>query len=203
MYFFLVAYSILGAGIKFIDAAFDEKTFSKKIAMILAPMLGILWAYTMLIDSVSATILLAVVVGVLITGKIDNYAHLIGMLIIFSILFLLRIEFLIVPLIFLSASAILDEVGNDYVDGEEEKDNLNKAKLTDKFLIYFFGHRWVMKIAIIYLVLLGVVPLFFFIAMALFDYSYLLIGSYTKLKQGIMNTTLTQKAIAKIGCIFK
>jgi hypothetical protein len=203
MYFFLVAYSILGAGIKFIDAAFDEKTFSKKIAMILAPLLGILWAYTMLIDSVSATILLAVVVGVLITGKIDNYAHLIGMLIIFSILFLLRIEFLIVPLIFLSASAILDEIGNDYVDGEEEKDNLNKGKLTDKFLIYFFGHRWVMKIAIIYLVLLGVVPLFFFIAMALFDYSYLLIGSYTKLKQGIMNTTLTQRAIAKIGCIFK
>ncbi|KYK23412.1 hypothetical protein AYK21_02665 [Thermoplasmatales archaeon SG8-52-2] len=201
MYFFLVAYSILGAGIKYIDAAFDDKIFNKTIAMILAPLLGILWAYTMLIDSVSATILLAVVVGVLITGKIDNYAHLIGMLIIFAILFLLRIEFLIIPVIFLSASAILDEVGNDYIDGEKE--NLNKEKLRDKFLIYFFGHRWVMKIAIIYLVLLGVVPLFFFIAMTLFDYSYVLIGSYTKLKQGIMNTTLTQRAIAKIGCIFK
>ena len=203
MYFFLVAYSILGAGIKYIDAAFDDKTFSKKIAMILAPMLGILWAYTMLIDSVSATILLAVVVGVFITGKIDNYAHLIGMLVIFAILFALRIEFLIVPLFFLSASAILDEIGNDYVDGEKEKDNLTRERISDKFLIYFFGHRWVMKIAIIYLVLLGVVPLFFFIAMALFDYSYVLIGSYTKLKQGIMNTTLTQRAIAKIGCIFK
>jgi hypothetical protein len=201
MYFFLVAYSILGAGIKYIDAAFDEKTFSKTIAMILAPILGILWAYTMLIDSVSATILLAVVVGVLITGKIDNYAHLIGMLIIFAILFLLRIEFLIIPLFFLSASAILDEIGNDYIDSERK--NLNKEKITDKFLIYFFGHRWVMKIAIIYLVFMGVVPFFFFIAMALFDYAYVFVGSYTSLKQGIMNATLTQRAIAKIGCIFK
>ena len=201
MYFFLVAYSILGAGIKYIDAAFDDKIFNKSIAMILAPLLGILWAYTMLIDSVSATILLAVVVGVLITGKIDNYAHLIGMLIIFAILFVLRIEFLIIPVIFLSASAILDEVGNDYIDGGKE--NLNKEKLRDKFLIYFFGHRWVMKIAIIYLIFMGIIPFYFFIAMALFDYSYVFVGSYTKLKQGIINTTFTQRAIAKIGCIFK
>jgi hypothetical protein len=39
--------------------------------------------------------------------------------------------------------------------------------------------------------------------MALFDYAYVFIGSYTSLKQGIINTTLTQRAIAKIGCIFK
>jgi hypothetical protein len=201
MYFFLVAYSILGAGIKYIDAAFDEKTFSKKIAYILAPLLGILWAYTMLIDSVSATILLAVVLGVLIKGKIDNYAHLTGMLIIFAILFMLRIEFLFIPLIFLSTSAVLDEIGNDYIDSEKE--NLNKEKLSSKFLIFFFGHRWIMKIAIIYLIFMGVIPFFFFIAMALFDYAYVFTGAYTSLKQGIINTTLTQRAIAKIGCIFK
>ena len=60
MYFFLLAYPILGAGIKYIDDAFDENKFNKKIALVIAPILGILWAYTMLIDGVSATILLAV-----------------------------------------------------------------------------------------------------------------------------------------------
>ena len=68
MYFFLLSYPVLGAGLKYIDDAFDEKIFSKKYALILAPLLAILWAYTMYIDSFSATILLAILVysGVII-----------------------------------------------------------------------------------------------------------------------------------------
>ena len=34
MYFFLVAFAILGAGLKYIDDAFDEKIFNKKIAYV-------------------------------------------------------------------------------------------------------------------------------------------------------------------------
>ena len=52
MYFFLLSYSILGGGIKYIDDAFDEKIFSKKIALTIAPLLGVLWAYTMIINPV-------------------------------------------------------------------------------------------------------------------------------------------------------
>ena len=85
MYFFLLSYPILGAGIKYIDDAFDEETFNKKIAIAIAPILGMLWAYTMLIDQVSATILLAILCAVIIKGKIDNYAYLVGLLVILMI----------------------------------------------------------------------------------------------------------------------
>jgi hypothetical protein len=70
MYFFLLSYSILGAGIKYIDSAFDEKIFNKKLAMILAPFLGGLWAYTMFINPFSATILLFILL-ILFKKKID------------------------------------------------------------------------------------------------------------------------------------
>ena len=181
MYFFLLSYPLLGAGIKYIDAAYDEKTFNKKLALILAPVLGILWAYTMLIDPVSATILLAVLYGVLFKGKIDNYAHLAGLIVIMVIVFLAGVELLIIPLIILALSALFDEVGNDLVDKKREK--LDKNKLHHKFVICFFDHRWLLKISILGIALLGVIPIYFFLAMLLFDYAYLAVRWYSQAKQ--------------------
>ena len=175
MYFFLLSYPILGAGIKFIDEAFDEKTFSKKIALILAPILGVLWAYTMLIDAVSATILLAILCAVFFKGKIDNYAHLAGLLVILGIIFLAGVEFLILPLIVLALSALLDEVGNDYID---KKKYLSSNRFYKKFAGYFFDQRWLTKVAILGIAIIGVFPLYFFLAMVLFDGAYLIVRSY-------------------------
>ena len=200
MYFFLFAYSILGAGIKYIDDAFDKHTFKKNWALAITPFLSILGAYAMIIDPVSATILLAVLFGVLLKGKIDNIAFIIGFILVMIPVILAGVEFLILPLVLLAASAILDEVGNDFIDGK--KIDLNLERFSHKFVIYFFGHRWIMKIAILYLVLINIIPFYFFIAMTLFDYAYVLMDHYTQIKQGIMDTTLTKRAIVKIGLIF-
>jgi len=181
-YFFLLSFTILGAGIKYIDAAYDDKVFSKKIALIIAPVLGILWAYTMVISPVSATILLAILLGVFLKGKIDNYAHLAGFLIILAIIFILGVQLMIVPLILLAAAALLDEVGNDLID--KYKGRLNKNSYLHKFVAKFFDHRWVMKIAILWLVLMSVIPILFFLAMVLFDYSYLGVRLYSQFRQG-------------------
>jgi len=121
MYFFFLAYFLLGGGIKYIDAAFDDKVFKKRNAIIIAPFLGILWSYTMLINEISASILLAVLIAVLIKGKIDNMAHLIGLItiIIFGIFIILFIDgngFMLLPLIFLTSAGIIDEVGNDIIE---------------------------------------------------------------------------------------
>ena len=178
MLFFLLSYPILGAGIKFIDAAYDDKTFSKKAALVLAPFLGLLWAYAMMISPVSATILLAIVCGVVLKGKIDNYAHLIGLLVIIGIVILARVELLIIPLIFLSLSALLDEVGNDLVD--KNKKHLNEDFFVHKFVISFFDQRWFMKVAILCIALIGIIPLYFFFAMLFFDGAYLMMRWYSK-----------------------
>ena len=180
MLFFLLSYPILGAGIKYIDDAFDEKKFNKNVALIIAPLLGILWAYTMLIDKFSATILLAIICGVLFKGKIDNLAHFAGLSSIMAIVVLTGIEIMIIPLIFLGTFAILDEVGNDVID--YNKKYLKKRKTINRLLIYFFDQRWLLKIAILGLVFLGMMPLYFFIAILLFDGAYLIMRYYSKTK---------------------
>ena len=181
IYLFLLYFGILGAGIKYIDSAYDDKIFSKKIALVLAPLLGALWAYTMLINPVAATILLAVVIGVLFKGKIDNVAHLAGLLVIFAIIFFAGVQLMIVPLVFLGIAALLDEVGNDFVDKRKSKLNMNQ--FSHRFVVSFFDQRWVLKVAILVLSLVGVIPLVFFLAMVSFDYSYIGVRVYSKLKQ--------------------
>lgn len=201
MYFFFLAYSILGAGIKYIDDAFDKNTFRKNWALAITPFLSLLGVYAMIIDPVSATILLAILFGVLLKGKIDNIAFVIGFILVMIPVILVGVEFLILPLVLLAASAVLDEVGNDFIDSK--KGQLDQNKLSNKFVIYFFDHRWIMKIAIIYLVIIGLVPFYFFIAMALFDYAYIFMDHYNQIKQGIIDTTFTKRVIVKIGLIFK
>jgi hypothetical protein len=178
MYFFLISYPLLGAGLKYIDDAFDERTFNKKIALVLAPLLGILWAYTMIIDPVSATILLAVLLGVFLKGKIDNYAHGLGLAVIVAILIAAGVQLLYLPLIVLVAAAVLDEAGNDVVDYNMK--SLDKSKFLHKAIIAFFDQRWVTKVAILYVALLGVFPWYFFLAMLLFDGAYLVVRMYSR-----------------------
>ena len=185
MFFFLIAYPILGAGIKYIDAAYDEKTFNKKTALIITPPLSALWTYTMLINPISTTILLAILLGVLIKNKIDNYAHLLGSAIIVTIfiitIYLKNIELIILPLIFLISAAIIDEVGNDIMD--YNKKNLKKNRFRHQFSLYFFGRRYVMKLAILYLIIFGIVELYFLLAMILFDEAYIITDLYSRSKQ--------------------
>ena len=175
MYFFLASYPILGAGLKYIDEAFDVQIFSKKIAYLIAPLLGLLWAYSMIIDAASATILLAILLGVLIKGKIDNYAHLIGLLIILGIVILAGVQLFIIPLIVLTLSALFDEVGNDLI---EKKHYLERGGIGRRFVGYFFDQRWLTKVVILALAIVGLIPYVFFVSMFLFDAAYLLVRWY-------------------------
>ena len=183
IYIFLLYFGILGAGIKYIDAAYDDKIFNKKIALSIAPLLGVLWAYTMLINPAAATILLAVVIGVLFKGKIDNIAHLAGLVVIFAIIFVAGVQLMIIPLVFLAFAALLDEFGNDFVD--KRKNSLNMNKFSHKFVVLFFDQRWVLKVAILILGLVGTIPLVFFLAMFSFDYAYLGVRWYSKVRKNI------------------
>lgn len=181
IYLFLIYFGILGAGIKYIDAAYDEKTFNKKVALCVAPFLGLLWAFTMLINPVAATILLAVIFGVVLKGKIDNIAHFIGLIVIVAIVFFAGVQLMIIPLVFLALAALLDEFGNDFVD--KKKNSLSQIKLYHKFIIAFFDQRWTLKVAILILSIIGTIPFVFFFSMLMFDYAYLGVRFYSVFKQ--------------------
>ncbi len=183
IYLFLIYFGILGAGIKYIDSAYDEKTFNKKIALCFAPFLGLLWAFTMLINPVAATILLAVIFGVVLKGKIDNIAHFIGLIVIVAIVFFAGIQLMIIPLVFLALAALIDEFGNDFVD--KKKNSMDTLKLYHRLIFAFFDQRWTLKIAILILSIAGVIPYVFFFSMMSFDYAYLAVRWYSISKQNI------------------
>ena len=130
----------------------------------------------MILDAASATILLAIVLGVLLKGKIDNYAHFIGLAIIFGILVLAGVELLIIPLIALTIAALLDEVGNDFID---KKKFLVSQNIWERFVGFFFDQRWLTKVVILGLVVINVFPYYFFLAMVLFDSAYLIMRWYS------------------------
>ena len=189
MYFFLASYMLLGAGLKYIDDAFDEKIFNKKLAIIIAPLLGILWAYTMFIDQFSATILLAILVGVFMKGKIDNYAHITGFIVILVILLFTGINLLFLPLIFIAVGVFLDELGNDILD--KNKDHIDDSKFLHNITLYFFDQRWLTKITVLYVVLIGLFPMYFFLALLLFDGAYLTVRLYTRSRRHIKKAVCT------------
>ena len=191
MHFFLLSYAILGGGIKYIDAAFDEKVFSKKIALVVAPLLGILWAYTMFANEISTTILLAVIFAVLIKGKIDNRAHIIGLvtIVIFSVFVIFFIDgsgLMMLPLVLLTSAGLIDEVGNDVIG--YNKKFLNSGRFRYRFSLYFFGRRYLMKAAILYLVLFGIFPLYFLLAFIFFDEAYIMMDLYSQSRQSIADS---------------
>jgi hypothetical protein len=131
---------------------------------------------------------LAILVGVLVKGKIDNTAHLIGFFMILVIIILAQVQLMIIPLIFLAIGAFLDEIGNDYID--KKKTSFNKNQLRYQFVIAFFEQRWVLKLVLLAIALVGLIPIYFFLAMLLFDYSYFMICLYSKSKQKPIDTEI-------------
>jgi hypothetical protein len=185
-YAFFLLFPILGAGIKYVDAAFDEKVFNKTLAILSAPIIGLLWAFTMFLHPMAATILLAVIIGVLIKGKIDNIAHVFGLvsiLVIFVFLFMLYDGTVIyfIPLFFLSSAGVLDEIGNDIISYND--DFSQNHSFGYQFFKYFFGRRHFMKVALIYLFLVGAVQLYFFVAFIFFDEAYMMVALFSQSKK--------------------
>lgn len=170
--FFILAYAILGGGIKYIDDAFDEKVFRARNAVLFAPVLGIFWFLTMILSPESATILGAILIAVFLKGKIDNIAHQLGIISIFALLFVFGFfNFLWIPLLVLVVAGLVDELGNDYVDK-----NLGIRKP----IFLFFKYRFVMKLAVLGFVLLGVFQPVFFFAFLAFDIAYALVTKYSE-----------------------
>lgn len=181
----ILSYGLLGAGIKYIDQAYDIGVFNKRTANIVAIPSGILMASLIILDSPSATIFLAMFIALAITRKIDNPAFYIGsgILLLLPIILhgVMKIEWL--PFGILIFSGILDEIGNDWADKRIKKKMVNYSNMKDSLLHQigekFFLHRFMMKIAILFLVIFSLFHWIYFFAFLFFDIMYLLVEEYS------------------------
>jgi hypothetical protein len=159
----VIAFAIIGFGLKYIDDAFDEETFSKRIAILMAPILVILWISLSIFDSFSATVLFAILFAVLLSGKVDNLTFKLSTIALIAVLFLtLMSRFSYGPLIVLTVMGVADEKGNDYVDAHKTYDVGE----------FFFAHRCSMKVCTLGLCLASALPWLYLIAFLAFDTAY-------------------------------
>lgn len=71
-FYILCGYMVLGGSCKYIDEAYDESIFNKKIALFLAAISMFLVVSLVFLDYISGIIFIGVVVGLVGAGKIDN-----------------------------------------------------------------------------------------------------------------------------------
>jgi hypothetical protein len=170
----VLAFAFIGAGLKYIDDAFDEDTFSKKKALAIAPLIVLAWICLSLFDSVSATILFSILLAVLLTGKIDNTIFKICAIVLGFVLVLTQaLNLLWAPLIFLTLMGIADEKGNDFTD----------IHSTSKLVTFFFSYRFCMKLGLLSLCALSIFPWLYLLAFLAHDGAYetvRIIGKYSK-----------------------
>lgn len=167
----LPGFVFLGAGIKYIDCVFDENVFNKNAAYVLALICGIVMGTIIALDEFAAVILISITIGVAIGRKIDNIAFIVGAILVLSVPFFINnfTGILVFPIAILVTAEIIDDFGNNLADAK---------RLPYKFLELFFHYRLTLELVTGLLVLLGMIPVLYWLALILFDLSYHAVGGY-------------------------
>jgi hypothetical protein len=158
-------FALLGAGIKFVDSAFDDNLFSRRAAYVIAVLSGALMGVLIAGDQFAAALLFSIVIGVAVAKKIDNAAFIAGTLVAVAVaLLLIRSgEFNVAAIAFLSAAAVIDELGNNLSDS---------GRVRSAAFAFFFRYRLTLELAMGSLVLSGAFPPIYWLALILFDAAY-------------------------------
>ena len=177
MFLEALLYALSGFFMKFSDDAMDQKNnHILGVASGIICVIGIGYLAVNFPDA--ATIFLAILLGTLLSAKVDKLGHLITLIIFAVILFIWGIPTIgIITLAICTVAAWFDEVGND-------REQLKGIKIVEKF----FKYRCALKITVLILSILGGLQLthqipglnFFqpitFIYFMLFDLAYELAG---------------------------
>ena len=167
---FYIAYFLAGLTLKLGDDLLDELDRADYAIYPLA-VSGVLFGLLMTLNIWDFVLLGAIVIGVLLSGKVNKPQFLIGFIMI-GVMLVLRgmppVVDWVVPLLLvfaLLAAAIIDEVGNDRAERGE-----------NQYISFFFRYRFTLKITVLLLSI--VLPEFLTRAIGLwvFDFGYESIG---------------------------
>lgn len=170
-------YALSGFFMKFSDDSMDKK--NNHILGVISGIICVIGiGYLSVTFSDAATIFLAILMGTLLSAKVDKLGHMTTLIVFVAILFIWGIPSIgIITLALCTVAAWVDEVGND-----------RKSLKQIKILEIFFQYRCALKIMVLILCLLGGLQItskvtglnFFqpitFIYFILFDLAYELAG---------------------------
>ena len=158
----LLIFGVLGGGISYMDRAYDHGLFSRKKALVLAPVMVAAWLFLTAYNTGYATLLFAILLASLIAGKVDTMVFRVsaGVLLIWLSVNWPGINW--ASFIILTILGIIDEVGNDHADSGKTKGVVE----------FFFTHRLCMKVGVLGLVFATWLPWMTFAAIMTFDVAY-------------------------------
>ena len=193
IYILVVLYAFLGGAIKFIDQAYDEERYSRKLANLIAIVAGITMGGLMALDSPFSTAFYgAMILSLVLARKIDNRAFLAGTLIAaLTLLVLWSVtgpEVLLVPLVVFILAGFLDEV----VDGLAQK-----AK-APKIVRWAMLYRPLSDVALVAMMLLGWFPWYYLVPYFAFTFAYLAMERLSWIDTGSVMRDFLSRAISMI-----
>jgi len=193
IYILVVLYAFLGGAIKFIDQAYDEERYSRKLANLVAIVAGITMGGLMALDSPFSTAFYgAMILSLVLARKIDNRAFLAGTLIAALTLLVLWSwtgpEVLLVPLVVFILAGFLDEV----VDGLAQK--AHAPKIVRWVMLY----RPLSDVALVAMMLLGWFPWYYLVPYFAFTFAYLAMERLSWIDTGSVMRDFLSRAISMI-----
>lgn len=154
-------YFLSGFFMKFSDDEYDEKN-NIKFAIFYGVICGIFTALASISSGDATCIFVGILIGTLLSLKIDGMHHIVTLLIFFILLAIFGFpSFNTFILIVIIIGALIDEWGND-----------NPRFYTGGFLQYFFDYRFTLKIFILLLAIFGYFQWYTFFCFILFDFGY-------------------------------
>jgi len=166
----ILLYAFLGGSIKYIDQAYDERSYSLRSAGTLAVMAGVTMGYLMARDSpFSTAFFAAMLISLVLARKIDNRAFALGTALAVASLLAFypssTVTWYLVPLVIFLLAGFVDEVADGLVD---------KYRL-DGFLQMFLNYRPFSDFALFGMMLAGIFPWAYLLPYFAFTISYMFV----------------------------
>jgi hypothetical protein len=141
-----ILYALSGFFMKLSDDAYDRKK-NIFLAILAGILCGVFVGYLAVTSADAACIFIAIVVGTLLSLKVDSLNHVAALVLFILIVVYIGIPSIgIVTLIICSIAAFIDEVGNDNLWVK------NRGKMTE----LFFEYRFSLKITVLLFAVLGI-----------------------------------------------
>ncbi|MFW9843175.1 MAG: hypothetical protein ACFFEV_01235 [Candidatus Thorarchaeota archaeon] len=164
------AYFLAGLTLKIGDDLLDELD-KPNLSWVPLALAGILFGLIMTVSEWDLALLGSIVIGVIVSGKVNRLQFIVGFVLIFAVVLLVGIPVIsswldwLTLVIMMFLAAVLDERGNEWTDQEVSPGAYK-----------FFEYRFTMKVSVILISLIW--PLLFPAAIGLwfFDFGYELVG---------------------------
>lgn len=166
----ILLYAFLGGAIKYIDQAYDERSYSLRSASTLAVMAGVTMGYLMARDSpFSTAFFAAMLISLVLARKIDNRAFALGTVLAVASLLAFypssTVTWTLAPIVVFLLAGFVDEVADGLVD---------KYRL-DGFLQMFLNYRPFSDFALFGMMLAGMFPWAYLLPYFGFTLSYMFV----------------------------